>query len=372
MAGITLMIGTTKGAFLMSSDAARQDWHLTGPHCDGESINHFASDPERGVIWAASGSKWGGPGVWKTEDGGQSWSHAHLGHGEREDFIARNPEEAAEYGMAPAPPAPFTGEIDALWSIARVGTTLYAGAKPARLFRSDDDGATWASVDALHQHPSRDTWSPGGVGLTLHTILSDPARPDHLWVGISAAGVLASEDGGATWERRNTLSNASTGETTEIFHCVHNMVRASDGRIYQENHVGTFSSQDGGRSWDAIGAGLPTEFGFPIAVNPHDPDMVWVIPLQEEGRFPVDGIARVWRSTDGGQNWAAQATGLPAKNCFFTVLRQAMATDTQLEPGIYFGTNSGAVYASYDAGESWAEILSHLPTILTVEVMDRM
>ena len=368
MSGITLMIGTTKGAFLMSSDRARRDWHLTGPHCDGETINHFASDPKRGIIWAASGSKWGGPGVWASRDGGESWSHAHLGHGEREEFVANHPEEAAEYGMEPSPPAPFTGEIDALWSIARVGETLYAGAKPARLFKSEDDGASWVSVDALHNHASRESWTPGGAGLTLHTILG---TGQSLWVGISAAGVFASEDGGASWERRNALSNTKTGEATEIFHCVHNMVMASDGRIYQENHVGTYTSQDGGRSWDAIGAGLPTEFGFPITVNPHDPEMIWVIPLQEEGRFPVGGAAKVWRSLDGGQSWAAQDAGLPGKNCFFTVLRQAMATDQQAAPGIYFGTNSGAIFASFDQGESWSEILSHLPTILTVEVMDR-
>jgi photosystem II stability/assembly factor-like uncharacterized protein len=385
---ITVLVGTTKGVFLLDADEGREAWSVRGPFCDGWSINHVIGDPESGAIWAAGGGEWPGAGVWRSDDNGQNWSVSQLANGKRNDFIDANPEEAKLFGMEREAPAPFSGEIQTLWSLGRSGGRLYAGAKPASLYASDDGGKNWSPVPALTGHPSRDTWQPGAAGLVLHTIVADPEASEKLWVGISAAGIFATEDGGATWERRNRLSNAGTGadhaphpghdpqaEAGEAGACVHNMVRARGGSdlLYQQNHHGVFRSSDGGRSWDDVTEGLPSTFGFPIAVHPRDSQTIWVLPLNGDsvGRFPPDASAAVWRSRDGGASWEKRQDGLPVKDCYFTVLRQAMSTDTADPAGVYFGTNSGSVFASFDEGDRWQAIAQHLPTVLSVEVLER-
>ncbi len=384
MAGsVDILVGTTKGAFILTASAERDQWRLRGPFCGGWAINHVMGDPRDGTLWAAGGGDWTGAGVWRSDDGGDSWTLSKLSNGEMDSFLAENPEMAAQFGMEPAPPAPFTGSVAALWSLGLAGDTLYAGAKPAALYASLDRGNTWSPVEGLTDHPSHESWQPGGAGLVLHTIVADPERPQKLWVGISAAGVFATEDGGATWDRRNRRSNAEAPAArdghdhgADVGICVHNMVRAS-GRdsdlMYQQNHHGVFRSPDGGRSWDEISAGLPSTFGFPVAVHAGDPQTLWVLPLNGDilGRFPPDASAAVWRSRDGGDNWTALRDGLPQSDCFFTVLRQAMATDQGAPAGIYFGTNSGSVFASRDEGEHWDEIARHLPTVLSVETLTR-
>ncbi|WP_416884384.1 WD40/YVTN/BNR-like repeat-containing protein [Marivita sp.] len=380
MADITVLVGTTKGAFLLTSQDDRSGWTLSGPHCEGWTINHVSGDPETGLLAAGGGNDWSGAGVFVSRDRGVTWDLTKLTKGQMDEWAANDPGFAAMIGWEDTP-APFEG-LKAVWSVKFAHGALYAGTNPAQLLVSRDGGAQFEMVERISQHPTRDTWNPGAAGMVLHTIVPDPDVQEKMWIGISAAGVFATEDGGATWERRNRLSNAEACQdhhhpaapsNGEIGHCVHNMVRAGGSDLlYQQNHHGVWRSRDGGRHWDDITEGLPSTFGFPVAVHPHDPDTLWTLPLNGDsaGRYPPDAAAAVWRSRDGGDTWQDCRAGLP-QQCYFTVLRQAMATDQREQVGIYFGTNSGSVFASFDEGDNWNEIARHLPTVLSVEVLDR-
>lgn len=384
---LTLLLGTSKGAFLVDGGRERSGWTVSGPFCDGWPINHVVGDAETGTLWAGGGGDWNGAGVWRSDDGGATWTVCRLTKGQVDDFAAGDPDMAEFLHWTPGE-LPYGDGFSQIWSLGHAHGTLYAGTKPAGLLASRDRGETWQKVHALTDHPSAENWMPGGAGLVLHTIVAHPDRADTMWVGISAAGVFATEDGGKSWERRNRLSNLGAcadhphpagprdGETG---HCVHNMMLAPGNgngggdRLYQQNHHGVWRSADGGRSWDDITAGLPSTFGFPICVHPRDPDTIWTLPLNGDmdGRFPPDAAAAVWRSRDGGASWHDLRDGLPQSGCYFTVLRQAMAGDARDPAGLYFGTNTGSVFASLDEGEHWDEIARHLPTILSVEVLDR-
>jgi photosystem II stability/assembly factor-like uncharacterized protein len=381
---VSVLVGTTKGAFLIGGDAGRRNWSIRGPLCDGWPINHVVGDPATGRLWAGGGGEWHGAGVWRSEDGGATWALSKLTTGQLDDWAANDPDFAAMIGWTGGD-APFGKEFQQVWSLHFADGVVYAGTKPAALLASRDGGVTWEKLEGLTDHPSRPDWNGGAAGLVLHSIVTDPQDTRKMWVGISAAGVFATEDGGRTWDRRNRLSNAeahhhhdhpAAPKGGETGHCVHNIVRAPGNGgdlLYQQNHHGVFRSADGGRSWDDVTEGLPSTFGFPIAVHPRDPKTVWTLPLNGdvEGRFPPGASAAVWKSVDGGAGWAKKQAGLPAKDCFFTVLRQGMAVDRAEPAGVYFGTNSGSVFASRDEGESWDEIARHLPTVLSVETVER-
>ncbi len=361
-----VLLGTTKGVFVLS-DKGDDTWNFSGPHCTNWPVNHVVGEGDN--LWACGGNAFWGAAVLRSTDGGENWTFKRLSGGEIDDWLVKEPELADMFGLPKDEVLPFNGQIDALWSLKRVGGKLYCGAKPAMLFMSEDDGETWEKVNGLTDQEGAENWQPGGAGLTLHTILADPAAPEKLWVGISAAGVFATEDGGKTWDRRNRKSNE---DDKEVGHCVHNIARAStDGDLlYQQNHHGVWRSYDGGRSWQSISEGLPSDFGFPIAVSPIDPQTIFVLPLNGDtrGRFPPDASAAVYVSKDGGDSWTKTQNGLPTENCYFTVLRQAMATDAK--GGMYFGTNSGSVFMTRNDGESYEEIAQHLPTLLSVEVLN--
>lgn len=352
---VLVLIGTKKGAFIASSDGSRSAWTLEGPFCETWPMNHVIADPATGIVYGAGGNEWFGPAVWRSADFGKSWTHS---------------SDGLAYPSGEEP-------VKTVWSLAANGGTLYAGVQPAGLFRSEDEGRSWRHVEGLQKHPSRPHWSPGGAGLILHSLVIHPEDGEKMWVGISAAGVFHSADGGSTWEPRNAGTRADflpdDQKYPEFGQCVHCLVMApgEPDLLYQQNHCGMYRSDDGGRRWQSIEAGLPSSFGFPAAVHPRDPSTLYLVPLNGDsvGRFVPDGKAAVWRTRDRGASWQALRDGLPQKNAFFGVLRQAMATDPMEPAGVYFGTNGGTLFASADEGESWQAIAEHLPMISSVETL---
>ncbi|GLK79213.1 WD40/YVTN/BNR-like repeat-containing protein [Methylopila turkensis] len=348
-----LLVGTKKGLFLLESDADRRDWELKGPFCEMWPINHAIVDPATGVIHAAGGNEWFGPAIWRSDDLGASWSHSSRG---------------LAYAAGEEP-------IKAAWSLAAGHGRLYAGVDPAGLFVSEDGGASFAHVAGLQETPSRPEWTAGGAGLILHSLVLHPDDPNQVWVGVSAAGVFHTADGGATWSPRNRGTRADFLPEGQNYpdhgQCVHCVVMAPGrpNRLYQQNHCGMYRSDDGGVSWTSVERGLPSSFGFPVAAHPRDPERFYLSPLNGDiaGRFMPDAKAAIWSTGDGGATWTAHREGLPQRNAYFNVLRQAMATDRHDPAGVYFGTGSGELYASRDEGATWTRIAEHLPTISSVE-----
>jgi photosystem II stability/assembly factor-like uncharacterized protein len=351
---VALLVGTRKGLFVLDGDTDRKAWDVRGPLCDGWPIHDAIYDSSAGAIFAGGGSNWYGPAVWRSDDLGETWSHS---------------SEGITYGDD-------AEKVVTIWSLATgPGGTMYAGVEPAGLFRSGDGGSTWTHVEGLTKHPSRPEWQPGNGGLILHSIV--PSRDDagRVWVGISSVGAFETSDGGKNWSTRNKGVRAGfmpEGQQYPDFgQCVHKLVMAADGgeHLYQQNHCGVYRSTDGGKQWEEITPGLPTEFGFPMGAHPRDPKTVWTIPMTEPdaGRFMIDGHAAVYRTSDGGETWRKATDGLPQENAYISVLREAMAVDS-LEPvGVYFGTSTGQLYGSRDEGKSWSIVADNLPAIWSVE-----
>ena len=350
---VLLLVGTKKGAFVLESDADRREWSLRGPMCEGWPIHDLIVEPGTGALLAAGGSPWYGGAVWRSEDLGTTWTHSSAG-------LSYGDEDPA---------------LRSIWSLAARDSTLFAGVEPAGLFRSLDRGSTWTHVEGLSNHPSRPTWQPGAGGLILHTIVPHPSDPERMWIGISAVGIFETRDGGLSWEPRNKGVRADfmpdphpiTGQ------CVHKFAPAAgqSETLYQQNHCGVYRSDDAGASWEEITPGLPSEFGFPLVTHPRDPDSAWVIPLNgaDKGRFMPGGHAAVWRTRDRGRSWTCLDKGLPTRDAFLSVLREAMARDTLEPTGITFGTSTGQLWHSSDEGDSWRMITDTLPEIWAVEAV---
>ncbi|HEY6057141.1 MAG TPA: hypothetical protein VIV06_03870 [Candidatus Limnocylindrales bacterium] len=350
---VRLLVGTRKGGFIFESDGARGAWRVEGPLCAGWPVHDMTYDPTSDTIFAGAGNAWFGPAVFRSPDGGTSWSHS-------------------SEGLAYGDDGP---KVSTVWSVAPARGSLFAGVDPAGLFRSDDGGSTWTHVQGLTDHPTRPTWQPGAGGLILHTILPHPTEADRMWVAISAVGTFETTDGGTSWMPRNKGVRADfmLEKYPETGQCVHKLVMAAGDpeHLYQQNHCGVYRSFDGGASWQEVTAGLPSEFGFPMVAHPRDPATAWVIPHTgpEHGRFMPDGRAAVWRTVDGGDTWQEQTDGLPGQNAYLTVLRESMASD-RLDPvGLYFGTTSGELYGSRDGGQSWSVVAEHLPDIWAVDTI---
>ncbi|MGI8929478.1 MAG: WD40/YVTN/BNR-like repeat-containing protein [Candidatus Limnocylindrales bacterium] len=348
---VELLVGTKKGAFILESDATRRDWRVRGPFCETWPIHHLVRSGSDGALYAAGGNAWYGPSVWRSEDNGTTWSQSSSG---------------LTYGDEGP-------KITTIWNLTPSNRTLYAGVEPAGLFRSDDRGQTWSHVAGLRGHPSTPEWQPGNGGLCLHSIVPHPTDDDRMWVGISAVGAFETTDGGRTWETRNRGVRADfvPGDPPEFGQCVHKMGLHPDNPdvLYQQNHCGVYRSDDGGRQWTEITPGLPSQFGFPMAIHPHDPSTVYVIPLNgdDKGRHMIEGHTAVWRSRDRGESWHSLDNGLPKSDAYLGVLREAMATDPLQPAGIYFGTSTGQIFGSADEGESWQLIADFLPPVWSVE-----
>jgi photosystem II stability/assembly factor-like uncharacterized protein len=348
---VEVLVGTPKGAFILDSDEARREWQVRGPYCEAWPVHHLARNSAAGALYAAGGSAWYGPSVWRSDDDGATWSQS---------------SEGLTYGDDGP-------KIETIWNLTPAGRTLYAGVEPAGLFRSDDGGRTWSHVAGLREHPSRPEWQPGAGGLCLHSIAPHPTDRDRLWVGISAVGAFETIDGGKTWDLRNKGVRADflPEPLPEFGFCVHKLrvVASQPETLYQQNHCGVYRSDDGGRQWTEITGELPSDFGFPMVIHPHDPKTIYVIPLNgaDKGRHMIDGHAAVWRSRDRGDSWQRLTSGLPQEHAYIGVLREAMSIDSFDTPGVYFGTSTGQVFGSSDEGDHWRLLADFLPPVWSVE-----
>ena len=374
---VTVMVGTRKGAFLFSSDLNRKNWSVSDVKLKGWIVMHMVLDPRDQRMHAAVGSFAYGPTTQFSNDLGETWRQSEVVPAFTRPSTSGRPYGTVEEAFSGQPVSTDLEKVLQIWNItpgrADEPGTLYAGVQPAALFKSTDHGNSWSLVEGLYDHPHRGKWNPGGGGLCLHTIVLDPRDKQRMYIAISAAGVYRTDDGGVTWQPRNKnvrVDFMGDDHYPEIGQCVHkvDMHPTQPDVLYQQNHNGVYRSDNRGDSWIDIGEGrLPSRFGFPIAVHPHDPRTVYII-LEEsdEFRMSVDSKFSVWRSRDGGESWERKSQGLPA-SAHLVVLRDAMATDTLDKAGIYAGTDTGQLFYSRDDGDTWEMMADYLPPILSVE-----
>jgi len=364
MTQVRVLAGTRKGAFVLTSDGKREKWSVSGPHFGGWEMYHVKGSPVNpDRIYASQSTGWFGQLIQRSDDGGLTWQP--MGN----DFAyAGDPGTHVYYDGTPRP-----FEFARIWHLEPSKTdpeTVYAGGEDAALYKSTDGGASWTELTGVRTHPSASTWPPGGGGLCLHTIILQEPR---IYVAISSVGTLRSDDGGETFRVVNhgLMSEGIPDPDAEVGHCVHH-VEVHPSRpdtLFMQKHWDVMRSDDGGENWTEISGNLPTDFGFPIAVHPHEPETIYVVPITSDSmHYPPDGQLRVWRSRGGGNEWEPLTAGLPQRDCYVNVLRDAMAVDTLDSAGLYFGTTGGQVYASADSGDTWEAIVHDLPAVLSVEV----
>ncbi|HEY4363020.1 MAG TPA: sialidase family protein [Bryobacteraceae bacterium] len=367
MSGVRVLVGTRKGAFVLSADGKRKDWKVEGPFFAGFEMYHVKgspADPNR--LYASQCSGWFGQLIQRSNDGGKTWEPVD------NKFVYDGvPGTHQWYDGTPHP-----WEFKRVWHLEPSLTdpdTVYAGVEDAALFKTTDGGKAWAELSGLRKHGSGPKWSPGAGGMGLHTIILDPSDPKRIYIAISAAGAFRTDDGGETWKPINQglISKYIPDPAAEVGHCVHHVAMhpSRPGVLFMQKHWDVMRSDNAGDLWTRVSGNLPTDFGFVIDVHAHEPETIYVAPIKSDGEhFPMDGKLAVYRSKTGGNEWERLDKGLPQENCYVNVLRDAMAVDRMDECGVYFGTTGGQVYVSPDAGDSWNPIVRDLPGVLSVEV----
>ena len=387
MSGVRVLVGTRKGAFVLTSDGKRQRWDISGPHFGGWEIYHLKgspADPNR--LYASQSSGWFGQVIQRSNDGGRTWEAPGGGMTTSPEGFPRGESNKFVYDTSPETGKPLTTHqwydgTQHPWEFKRVWhlepslndpDTVYAGVEDAALFRSTDGGKTWQELAGLRGVKGH-LWQPGAGGMCLHTIVLDPSHPERIFIAISAAGVFRTDDAGKTWRPMNRGLKSPyelPDPTAEVGHCVHRIAMhpSRPGVLFMQKHWDVMRSDDAGESWQEVSGNLPTDFGFPIEVHAHEPNTIYVVPIKSDSEhYPPDGKLRVYRSRTDGNEWEALTNGLPQRHCYVNVLRDAMAVDALNPCGVYFGTTGGQVYASADAGDSWAPIVRDLPAVVSVE-----
>ena len=391
MSKVRVLVGTRKGAFILTSDGKRQNWQVSGPHFGGWEIYHMKGSPANpDRLYASQTSGWFGQILQRSDDGGKTWHQPGTPVGEAPSAGGGPPKAASNkfvYDTSAETGKPLTThqwydgtqhpwEFKRVWHLEPSVTepdTVYAGVEDAALFRSTDGGENWQELAGLRGHGTGPRWQPGAGGMCLHTILLDPTNPKRIYIAISAAGAFRTDDGGKTWKpiNKGLKSQYIPDPDAEVGHCVHHVAMNSSrpNTLFMQKHWDVMRSDDAGDTWHEVSGNLPTDFGFAIDVHAHEPETIYVVPIKSDSEhFPMDGKLRVYRSRSGGNEWEALSKGLPERDCYVNVLRDAMAVDSLDSCGVYFGTTGGQVYASSDAGNSWAAIVRDLPAVLSVEV----
>ncbi len=366
MSSVRVLVGTRKGAFILSSDGKREKWDISGPHFTGWEMYHLKASPaDANRIYASQSSGWFGQMIQRSNDGGKTWEAVS------NKFVYDGvPGTHQWYDGTPHP-----WEFKRVWHLEPSLTdpdTVYAGIEDAALFRTTDGGQNWHELPGLRRHGSGPHWQPGAGGMCLHTIILDPSNPLRIFIAISAAGAFRTDDGGVTWKpiNKGLYSQYIPNPTAEVGHCVHHIAMnpSRPGVLFMQKHWDVMRSDDAGDQWREISGNLPTDFGFAIDVNSNEPETVYVVPIKSDSEhFVHDAKLRVFRSKSGGNEWEPLTKGLPQENCYVNVLRDAMAVDKLDACGVYFGTTGGQVYASNDAGDSWNAIVHDLPAVLSIE-----
>ena len=388
MSRVRVLVGTRKGAFILTSDGKRNRWDVSGPHFAGWEIYHLKGSPaEPDRLYASQSSAWFGQVIQRSSDGGKTWETPGGGMSKTPDGMPKGESNKFVYDTSAKSGKPLTTHqwydgTQHPWEFKRVWhlepsledpDTVYAGVEDAALFRTTDGGRSWQELAGLRGHPSGAAWAPGAGGMCLHTIVLDPVHKGRMHTAISSAGAFRSDDHGASWRpiTRGLRSAYIPNPEAEVGHCVHRiaMNRSRPDVLFMQKHWDVMRSDDGGALWREVSGDLPTDFGFTIEVHAHEPDTVYVVPIKSDSEhYPLDGKLRVYRSRSGGGEWEPLTKGLPQRDCYVNVLRDASSIDTLDPCGVYFGTTGGQVYLSADSGDNWTPIVRDLPAVLSVEV----